>query len=124
MKIQIRDISVGVKGVMPDIEQSYIAIKSNSDAALIKPLELALIPTGLILMVPNGYSLHLKCPKSLSITKKLMIVDSFDLENREQETELLIPILNLSGQNQVIMRGEIIANMSVGAIEPIKLLSN
>jgi|GEM_PF-5344057 len=124
MELKIKDVSLSKCNLISGTQIDSIDLKCNSDAALIKPFEFALIPTGIVMKIPIGYDVQVKCVKNFSVRKGLLILSSFDYQNRIEESELLIPIVNLSGKNQVIMRDEVIACLRIIPVESIRLVKS
>lgn len=87
-----------------DSEAEYIVINRN---------ERVLVPTGLILDIPKGYSVRIHPRSGLSVKKGLTLINSQGIIDSDYVNELFIPIVNKSPCRQIIQSGERIAQLEL-----------
>ena len=86
----------------------------------LKSLERRLIPTGLYMALPPMYEAQLRPRSGLSIKKGLTLVNSPGTIDSDYRGEIMLPVINLSGEEQVINDGERIAQMIISRYERIE----
>ncbi|MEM6317809.1 MAG: dUTP diphosphatase [Bacteroidota bacterium] len=85
----------------------------------IKPLERALIPTGLFLELPHGFEAQIRPRSGLAIKKGLTLVNTPGTIDSDYRGEIKIIVINLSNGVQSITPGERIAQMVIAKYEKI-----
>ncbi len=83
-------------------------------------LERRLIPTGLYMALPVGHEAQIRPRSGMAIKKGLTLVNSPGTIDSDYRGELMVPIINLSGETQVINDGERIAQMIISKYERIE----
>ncbi len=86
----------------------------------LKSLERRLIPTGLYMALPPMYEAQLRPRSGLAIKKGLTLVNTPGTIDSDYRGEIMIPVINLSGEEQVISDGERIAQMIVSRYERVE----
>jgi dUTP pyrophosphatase len=79
----------------------------------LKPLERQLIPTGLYLALPTGFEAQIRPRSGIAIKKGLTLINSPGTIDPDYRGEIMIPIVNLSSEEQEIADGERIAQMII-----------
>jgi len=83
-------------------------------------LERRLIPTGIFLELPVGYEAQIRPRSGLAIKKGLTLVNTPGTIDSDYRGELMIPIINLSGETHTIEDGDRIAQMVIARHETIQ----
>ena len=89
---------------------------------VIKPFEVVVAPTNLIVKVPQGYVLLLQSRSSLPIRKKLMVANSVGVIDQDfcgPDDEIGVELLNFSQAPVTVVRGERIAQAMLVAIAKV-----
>ncbi|OFX68413.1 MAG: deoxyuridine 5'-triphosphate nucleotidohydrolase [Bacteroidetes bacterium GWE2_29_8] len=86
---------------------------SIDDVIILKPLERALIPTGLFIELPIGYEAQIRPRSGLAIKKGITVLNSPGTIDSDYRGEIKIILINLSKEEFVIENGERIAQMIV-----------
>ncbi len=86
----------------------------------LKPLERKVIPTGLYMSLPIGYEAQIRPRSGLAIKRGLTVINSPGTIDSDYRGEIMVGIVNLSGEEQVIEDGERIAQMIVAAYTTIE----
>ncbi len=83
------------------------------------PMARKLIPTGLYMALPVGYEAQIRPRSGLAIKRGLTLVNTPGTIDSDYRGEIMVPIINLSGEEQVISDGERIAQMIVAKYEKV-----
>ena len=95
-------------------------IKANLSASIsLKPLERALIPTGLYLELPKGYEAQIRPRSGLAIKQGITCLNTPGTIDADYRGEIKVVLINLSAEAQTIQHGERIAQMVIAATEQI-----
>jgi len=96
-------------------------IRANIDSEIvIKPMERALIKTGLFIEVPVGYEAQIRPRSGLAIKKGITILNSPGTIDDDYRGEVCIILINLSTENFVIKDGERICQMVISKHEIVE----
>jgi dUTP pyrophosphatase len=87
--------------------------------AELKPMERALIPTGLFLEIPQGYEAQIRPRSGLAIKQGITCLNTPGTIDADYRGEVKIILINLSMETQLVQNGERIAQMVIQKIEHI-----
>lgn len=79
----------------------------------LKPLERALIPTGLFIELPKGFEAQIRPRSGLAIRQGLTLLNTPGTIDADYRGEIKVIMVNLSNETQEIKPGERIAQMIV-----------
>jgi dUTP pyrophosphatase len=118
MKINIVNTS---KHPLPNYETAFSAgmdLRANIDTpVLLKPLERALIKTGLFIELPQGYEAQIRPRSGLAFKKGIGIVNSPGTIDADYRGEIGVILVNLSNEDFVVNDGERICQMIIAKHE-------
>ena len=118
MKVEIINKS---KHPLPKYETSLSAgidLRANLDAPVIlKPLERALIKTGLFIALPAGYEAQVRPRSGLAFKNGLTVLNSPGTIDADYRGEIGVILVNLSNDNFTVNDGERIAQLVVAKHE-------
>ena len=83
-------------------------------------MERRLISTGLFIALPDGYEAQIRPRSGLAIKKGLTLINTPGTIDSDYRGEVMIPIINLSTEEQIITDGERIAQMIVSKYEIVE----
>lgn len=83
----------------------------------LKPLERALIPTGLFIELPEGFEAQIRPRSGLAYKHGLTCLNSPGTIDADYRGEIKIILINLSNETQTIQSGERIAQMVMQKVE-------
>lgn len=83
------------------------------DPITLKPLERALIPTGLFIELPAGYEAQIRPRSGLAIKHGISVLNSPGTIDADYRGEIRVVLVNLSNEAFVINHGERICQMIV-----------
>lgn len=81
----------------------------NTDKIIIMPGDRVMVPTGLILDIPEGYSVRVHARSGLSLKQGLILANSEGVIDSDYTQELFVLLTNISENSHVIHNGDRIA---------------
>ena len=87
----------------------------------LKPLERALIPTGLKIELEHGYEAQIRPRSGLSIKHGITLINCVGTIDEDYRGEVCVPIVNLSNEIYEIQPQERIAQMVISKYEQAKI---
>lgn len=109
------------KHELPEYETSASAgmdLRANLDEPVVlKPLERALIPTGLFIELPVGFEAQIRPRSGLAIKKGITLLNTPGTIDADYRGEIKIILANISGDDFVVNDGERIAQMVIARHE-------
>ena len=96
-------------------------LRANLDSSVVlKPLQRALVPTGLFLELPVGYEAQIRPRSGLAFKHGISIVNSPGTIDADYRGEIKVLLVNLSDQEFMVEDGERIAQMVVARHETVE----
>lgn len=89
---------------------------------LLKPLQRALVPTGLFLELPAGYEAQVRPRSGLAYKHGVTVLNSPGTIDADYRGELKVLLVNLSGEDFLIADGERVAQMVIAKHETVSWL--
>ncbi len=86
----------------------------------LKPLERALIPTGLFIQLPQNCEAQIRPRSGLAFKKGITVLNSPGTIDADYRGEIGVLLVNLSAQNFVVEDGERVAQMVVAEFKQIE----
>ena len=77
------------------------------------------MPTGLYMALPQGYEAQIRPRSGLAIKRGLSLVNTPGTIDSDYRGEIMVPLINLSQEEQTINDGERIAQMIIAKYEQI-----
>jgi dUTP pyrophosphatase len=97
-------------------------IRANLEIpVLLKPLQRALVPTGLFLEIPNGYEAQIRPRSGLAIKQGITCLNTPGTIDADYRGELKVILINLSDQEHLIENGDRIAQLVFQQVEQVSL---
>lgn len=87
------------------------------EPVVLKPLQRALVPTGLFIELPAGYEAQVRPRSGLAIKHGITCLNSPGTVDSDYRGEVKIILANLSGEEHTINHGDRIAQMIVSRVE-------
>lgn len=120
MKLQIINKS---KHELPKYETALSAgfdVRANIDAPVIlKPLERALIKTGLFMALPEGFEAQVRPRSGLAYKKGITVLNSPGTIDADYRGEIGVILVNLSNEDFIVEDGERIAQIVIAKHEQV-----
>ena len=118
MTVQIINKS---KHQLPNYETSASAgmdLRANIDSAIsLKPLERAIIKTGLFIALPNGYEAQVRPRSGLAAKNGITVLNAPGTIDADYRGEIGVILVNLSNETFTINDGERIAQMVIATYQ-------
>ena len=125
MKVNIINQS---KHALPSYQTNSSAgmdLRASLDSSVIlRPLQRALVPTGLYLELPIGYEAQIRPRSGLAYKHGISIVNSPGTIDADYRGEIKVLLVNLSDQDFTVEDGERIAQMVVARHETVEWLES
>ena len=99
-------------------------IRANIDAPVtLRPLERKLIPTGLYMALPEGYEAQIRPRSGLALKHGLTVLNSPGTIDSDYRGEVMVLLVNLSGDDFTVNDGERIAQMVIARHETAQFVT-
>lgn len=112
------------KHALPSYQTEHSAgmdLRANLEAPItLKPLQRALIPTGLFIELPEGHEAQIRPRSGLAYKHGISIVNSPGTIDADYRGEIKVLLVNLSDQDFVVEDGERVAQMIVARYERVE----
>jgi dUTP pyrophosphatase len=86
---------------------------------VLKPLERALIPTGLYISIPNGYEAQVRPRSGLAFKHGLTVLNTPGTIDADYRGEIKVILVNLSNDDFVVKNGERICQLVFTKVEQV-----
>lgn len=90
------------------------------EPVMLKPLQRALIPTGLYIELPDGYEAQVRPRSGLALKKGVTVLNSPGTIDSDYRGEIKVIMINLSNETTIINTGERIAQMIIAKYEKVQ----
>lgn len=103
-------------------------LRANIDAPItLHPMERRLIPTGLHIALPEGYEAQVRPRSGLALKHGITVLNTPGTVDADYRGEIMVLLVNFSGEDFVINDGERIAQMIIARyaqaeLEPVGVL--
>ena len=108
---------------LPNYETAFSAgmdLRANiSEAITLKPLERAIVKTGLFMELPLGFEAQVRPRSGLAAKKGITVLNSPGTIDADYRGEIGVILVNLSNEDFVIENGERVAQMVIAKHEQI-----
>lgn len=85
----------------------------------LKSLERRLIPTGLYIALPVGYEAQIRPRSGMAIKRGISLVNTPGTIDSDYRGEIMVPVINLSAEDQTLTDGERIAQMIIAEYKTV-----
>ncbi|HIQ84759.1 MAG TPA: dUTP diphosphatase [Candidatus Cryptobacteroides excrementigallinarum] len=93
---------------------------ANDEPIVLKPLQRALVPTGLFVEIPAGHEIQVRPRSGLAAKKGVTVLNAPGTIDADYRGEIRVILVNLSSDDFVIERGERIAQLVLARHERIE----
>jgi len=121
MQVKIVNKSRNELPAYSTIHSAGMDLRANlGEPVTLKPLERALVPTGLFIELPEGYEAQIRPRSGLALKKGITILNTPGTIDADYRGEIGVILINLSQENFVIENGERICQMIIAAHEKVE----
>ncbi|MFP3206571.1 MAG: dUTP diphosphatase [Hydrogenobaculum sp.] len=92
------------------------------DVVVIRPLERALVSTGIAIELPEGYEAQIRPRSGLALKKGVTVLNSPGTIDHDYRGEIKVILINLSDKEVVIEKGERIAQMVIAPVLKVEVV--
>jgi len=111
------------KHALPQYETKGSAgmdLRANIEASItIKPLERAMVATGLSIALPDGYEAQVRPRSGLAAKKGVTVINTPGTIDADYRGEIKVILVNLSNEDFIIKDGERVAQMVIARFNQI-----
>jgi dUTP pyrophosphatase len=93
------------------------------EPVVLKPMERKLIPTGLFIELPVGCEAQIRPRSGLALKQGITCLNTPGTVDSDYRGEIKVLLINLGNEEQVIKNNDRIAQMVIGRIEKVELIS-
>lgn len=108
---------------LPNYETAFSAgmdLRANiSEAITLKPLERAIVKTGLFIELPLGFEAQIRPRSGLAAKKGISVLNSPGTIDADYRGEIGVILVNLSNEDFIIENGERVAQMVIAKHEQV-----
>ncbi len=95
-------------------------LRANIEQPIVlKPMERALIPTGIFIELPEGYEAQIRPRSGLSLKKGVTVLNTPGTIDADYRGEVGVILINLSNENFTVTDGERVCQMIISKHETI-----
>ena len=121
MKVQIINKSKHIITAYETELSAGMDLRANIDVSItLKPLERAIIKTGLFIALPPGLEAQVRPRSGLAAKKGITVLNSPGTVDADYRGEIGVILVNLSNDNFIVNDGERIAQLVIAKHERIK----
>jgi dUTP pyrophosphatase len=118
MQIKVINNSQHLLPTYETIASAGLDIRANlTDSITLKPLERALVKTGLFLEIPVGYEAQVRPRSGLAFKNGVTVLNSPGTIDADYRGEVGVILINLSNENFLINNGERVAQLVFAKVE-------
>lgn len=92
-----------------------------TEPSTLKPLERALVPTGLKIELEHGFEAQIRPRSGLSIKHGITLINCVGTIDEDYRGEVCVPVVNLSNDTYTIQPDERIAQMIIARVEQAQI---
>ena len=123
MKVKIINTSEHQLPAYETPSSAGLDVRANlEESVTLKPLERALIKTGLFLEIPHGFECQVRPRSGLAFKKGLTVLNSPGTIDADYRGEVGVILINLSSEDFVVENGERIAQLVIAKHETTEWL--
>lgn len=89
---------------------------------VIRPMQRALIPTGLFLEIPAGYEGQIRARSGLAIKKGIGLINSVGTIDSDYRGEVKVPLINFGDEDFTVSDGDRIAQLIIASYEKVEIV--
>ncbi|MBX2860619.1 MAG: dUTP diphosphatase [Vampirovibrio sp.] len=86
----------------------------------LQPMERTLVPTGIIMLLPEGYECQIRSRSGLSIKHGITLINAVGTIDSDYRHEVKVPLVNLSQQAFTIEPGERVAQLIIAPVTQVR----
>lgn len=92
------------------------------EPVVLRPMERAVIPTGFVFEIPEGYEGQVRPRSGLALKKGITVLNSPGTVDADYRGEVKVILINLGSEEVVIRRGDRIAQMIIAPVSRVQLV--
>jgi dUTP pyrophosphatase len=128
VKIEVRQLPHGEGLTLPAYQSAraagldLLAAVSEQEPVVLEPGQHALIPTGLMIALPQGYEAQVRPRSGLAVRHGVTVLNAPGTVDADYRGEIGVPLINHGSAPFTVRRGERIAQMVIAPVIQAELL--
>ncbi|MBN1411503.1 MAG: dUTP diphosphatase [Spirochaetales bacterium] len=118
---KIKVIINGDKSMLPEYQSDSASgadLKANiTEDIILKPLERAIVPTGLRVQIPDGFEAQVRPRSGLAVKHGITVLNTPGTIDADYRGEVKVILINLNNNEYTIKRGDRIAQIVFSRVE-------
>ena len=98
------------------------AALAEGKPVILAPMSRALVPTGLVFQIPQGYEGQVRPRSGLAVKSGITVLNAPGTIDADYRGEIMVPLINLGAEAFVISHGMRIAQLVVAPVTPAVLV--
>ena len=121
--VKVKNLSGNPLPVYETLLAAGMDLKANIDQPIVlNPLQRALIPTGLMIELPEGHEAQIRPRSGLALKQGITVLNSPGTIDADYRGEIKVLLINMSDASVIINNGERIAQMIVSKHDRVEWL--
>jgi len=121
MKVKIVNKSNNINPAYETSQSAGMDLRANLETPVtMKPLERAMVPTGLFIELPEGFEAQVRPRSGLAFKSGITVLNSPGTIDADYRGEIKVILVNLSDQSFVVNHGDRIAQMIIARHERVE----
>lgn len=121
MKVKIVNKSNNINPAYETSQSAGMDLRANLETPVtMKPLERAMVPTGLFIELPEGFEAQVRPRSGLAFKSGITVLNSPGTIDADYRGEIKVILVNLSDQTFVVNHGDRIAQMIISRHERVE----
>jgi len=108
---------------MSEFSAGYDIFADLDTEIILKPMQVALVPTGFAIALPNAFEAQIRPRSGLALNDSITVLNSPGTIDPDYRGEVKVILINLSNKDFIIKHGMRIAQMVLAKHENIEFLS-
>lgn len=114
MIVKIRNLSGNPLPAYETLSSAGMDVRANVDEdVILKPMQRMLVPTGLFIELPEGYEAQIRPRSGLAVRHGITVLNSPGTIDSDYRGEIMAIIINLSGEDFTVRKGDRICQMVI-----------
>ncbi|WP_448587338.1 dUTP diphosphatase [Thermocrinis sp.] len=117
MKVRVKKLPHAQDLPLPDYATPHSAgldlMCASQEPMVLKPLQRALVPTGIAIELPDGYEAQVRPRSGLAINYGITVLNSPGTIDPDYKGEIKVILINLGEKDFIIRRGDRIAQLVI-----------
>lgn len=124
MKLLVKFLKLDSQAIKPEYQTTGSAgfDLHSLETKSLEPMQIYLIPTGIVIELPEGYEAQVRPRSGLAIKNGITVINSPGTVDSDYRGELKVGLINLSNKSYLIHSGDRIAQVVISPVMQCEFL--